>query len=221
MGSTLEIQFAGTVLDYGGVNSAAQARALRYQRIGNVREAGMNNLQKALGLIFKMHRFINEESDQSIDSVAGDWNYYSMKEYWSRNFYDPKTTPEQVQARIRAMLAKDREPLGSIGRNALEWWTSSDFPPPKLMNSSGRQISAENMLDLANQLFPNDPLKAIMTISNFHLKDLLNFYIYGLNGGEEKRGELLAGKKTTSGSAMSYFSAEMDYPRDILIEKAN
>ena len=32
-----EIKFAGTVLDYGGANSAAQARALRYKRIGNVR----------------------------------------------------------------------------------------------------------------------------------------------------------------------------------------
>ena len=152
-----EIKFAGTVLDYGGVNSAAQARALRYKRIGNVRAAGMNNLQIALHWMFVHHRFINENNDQSVDSTAPSENYDPMTEYWNEDGYwkgGRKISAEQSQARIRAMLAKDPDLLGKAGRSILKWWSSPKYPVPVMKDSQGNEISAENPIDLANQLYP-------------------------------------------------------------------
>ena len=219
-----EIQFAGTVLDYGGVNSAAQARALRYKRIGNVRAAGMNNLQTALRVMFNHHRFINEINYQSIDSTAPFDNYDSMTEYWNEDGYwkgGRKISAEQSQARIRAMLAKDPEPLGKAGRSILKWWSSPKYPVPAMKDSQGNEISAENPIDLANQLYPNDPLKAMMALGNIQLKSVFDYYLYGLNGGAEKRIALQTTKNSDESKSARWMNMNVKRPRDFLIEESS
>ena len=160
-----EMESAGTVLDYGGNASAAQARSLRYKRIGNMRAAGMNNLQTALRVMFNHHRYVNETNDASIDSTVPFNNYYTMTEYWNEDHYwrggERKNSAEQTQARIRAMLAKDPEPLGKAGRSIQKWWSSPKFVPPTLTDARGNKFSAENPIDLVNKVadshFGNDP----------------------------------------------------------------
>ena len=220
-----EIQFAGTVLDYGGVNSAAQARNLRYKRIGNVRADGMNNLQTALRVMFNHHRYVNETNDQSIDSTAPFGNYHTMTEDWNTDFYwkggERKISAEQTQARIRAMLAKDPEPLGESGRGSVGWWSSSDFPLPIVKNSQDKQFSAENPIDLANQLYPNDPLKAMMIIGNLQLKVYFDYYARGLDGGNNYKKGLQTTKKLEDSEPAQYFQGGIEAPRNLLIEKGS
>ena len=220
-----EIQFAGTVLDYGGVNSAAQARALRYQRIGNVRAVGMNNLQTALRIMFNHHRFINDSTDKSVDSTTPYVNYRTMSETLDRRLVDRETgdftTPEQTQARIRAMLAKDAdsEVLGASGKRNINWWGTSRFPMPIITDSQGNKISAENPIDLANQLFPNDPLKAMMVIGNLQLSGTFGYYVNGLNGGEGKRTNLQTTKKLEDSKSARFFRGGIGALRKILVEE--
>ena len=220
-----EIKFAGTVLDYGGVNSAAQARALRYKRIGNVRWDGMNNLQKSLDWMLLSHRFINEEDNKPSDSIAPFANYRTMTERWNQNIYrrgnTPTTTPEQTQARIRAMLAKDPEPLGENGRSRMEkWWGSSKFPLPEMSNSQGGEISAENPIDLANQIFPNDPLKGMMLIGNLQLKIYFDYYI-GLKQRTARAELQETSTLAESPKIMGKLSKSIRVVRDFLIEEAS
>ena len=217
-----EIQFAGTVLDYGGVNSAAQARALRYKRIGNVRAAGMNNLQTALRVMFNHHRYVNETNDASIDSTVPFNNYYTMTEYWNEDHYwrggERKNSAEQTQARIRAMLAKDPEPLGRKGRSVLKWWSSPKFPLPAIKDSQGNEFSAENPIDLANQLYPNDPLKAMMVVSNLQFSGWFNYYL----NQEDKRTELMSSKEIGDvSSVMAIALRTVKRPRDFLTEESS
>ena len=215
-----EIKFAGTVLDYGGVNSAAQARALRYKRIGNVRAAGMNNLQTALRVMFNHHRFINEINYQSIDSTAPFDNYDSMTEYWNEDGYwkgGRKISAEQSQARIRAMLAKDPEPLGDYGVSALKWWSSTKFALPKLKDSQGNEISAENPIDLANQLYPNDPLKAMMLIGNLQLE---LYFRYTLKKGTSAMKELINTNSTSESKVANRLNRGIRTPRNFLVESS-
>ena len=212
-----EIQFAGTVLDYGGVNSAAQARALRYKRIGNVRVAGMNNLQTALRVMFNHYRFINETNDESVDSTAPSENYFTMTERWNRSFYNPTSTPEQTQARIRAMLAKDPEPLGNYGESALKWWSSTKFTLPKIKDSQGNEISAENPIDLANQLYPNDPLKAMMLIGNLQLE---LYFRYALKKKTSTRKELINTNSTSESKMANRLNRGIRTPREFLVESS-
>ena len=212
-----EIKFAGTVLDYGGVNSAAQARALRYSRIGKVRWAGMNNLQKALEIMFAIHRQVNETDDQSIDSNAPSDNYRTMTENWNQDLYwkgGRKISAEQTQARIRAMLAKDPEPLGEIGRSVMKWWSSAKYPVPTIKNSRGNEFSAENPIDLANQIHPNDPLKAMMVIGNIQLKSVFDYYL----GRDKKRFELQTTKSSKDSESAQWMNMGTRRPRDFLIE---
>ena len=212
-----EIKFAGTVLDYGGVNSAAQARALRYKRIGNVRAAGMNNLQTALRVMFGHHRYINETSDETADSTAPFENYRTMTDHWSTDFYwkgGRKISAEQSQARIRAMLAKDPEPLGEIGRSVMKWWSSAKYPVPTIKNSRGNEFSAENPIDLANQIHPNDPLKAMMVIGNIQLKSVFDYYL----GRDKKRFELQTTKVSKDSESAQWMNMGTRRPRDFLIE---
>ena len=220
-----EIKFAGTVLDYGGVNSAAQARALRYKRIGNVRWDGMNNLQKSLDWMLLSHRFINEEDNKPSDSIAPFANYRTMTERWNQNIYrrgnTPTTTPEQTQARIRAMLAKDPEPLGESGRGSVGWWSSSDFPLPTVKNPQAEQFSAENPIDLANQLYPNDPLKAAMIIGNLQLKVYFDYYVRGFDGGNNYKQALQTTKTLQESESAQFFQAGIKAPRNFLIEKGS
>ena len=220
-----EIKFAGTVLDYGGVNSAAQARALRYKRIGNVRTAGMNNLQKALGSMFVLSRFINENDNKPTDSSEPYGNYRTMTERWNQELHNHKTgnstTPEQTQARIRAMLAKDPEPLGENGRSRMEkWWGSSKFPLPEMSNSQGGEISAENPIDLANQIFPNDPLKGMMLIGNLQLKIYFDYYI-GLKQRTARAELQETSTLAESPKIMGKLSKSIRVVRDFLIEEAS
>ena len=222
-----EIKFAGTVLDYGGVNSAAQARALRYKRIGNVRAAGMNNLQTALRVMFNHYRFINETNDESVDSTAPSENYFTMTERWNRSFYNPTSTPEQTQARIRAMLAKDPEPLGKAGRSVQKWWSSPKFVPPELADASGNKFSAENPIDFANKVadsyFANDSerdLKAMMILANLQLKDQFDYYVKELNGGDDKRQDLQSTKALRDSEAARWMNQSIKRPRDILVEES-
>ena len=113
-----DMQFADTVLDYGGDDSASRARDLYYKRTGSIRAKGMNNLQTALRIMFNHHRYVNETNDASIDSTAPFGNYYTMTEYWNEDHYwrggERKNSVEQTQARIRAMLTKDPKPLGVV-----------------------------------------------------------------------------------------------------------
>ena len=225
-----EIQFAGTVLDYGGVNSAAQARALRYKRIGNVRAAGMNNLQIALHWMFVHHRFINEKNDQSVDSTAPSENYDPMTEYWNEDGYwkgGRKISAEQTQARIRAMLAKDPKPLGEIGKRSLKWWSSAEFVPPTLTDIRGKKISAENPIDFVNvyadRYFANDPerdLKAMMLLSNLQIKDQFDFHVRELYGGEGKRLALQTTKTLKESKVARLFQGETGTPRSFLTEES-
>ena len=225
-----EIQFAGTVLDYGGVNSAAQARALRYDRIGNVRWAGMNNLQKALEWMFVIYRYINDADDQSIDSIAPSENYKPMTEYWNEDGYwkgGRKISAEQSQARIRAMLAKDPEPLGEAGKAMVEWWSSAEFVPPTLVDARGNKVSAENPIDFvnayANKYFANDPerdLKTMMLLANLQLKDLLDYNIRGLYSGEGKREELQVTKTLKDSKSARFFHGGTTAVRDLFTEEA-
>ena len=226
-----EIQFAGTVLDYGGVNSAAQARNLRYSRIGKVRWAGMNNLQKALEIMFAIHRQVNETNDQSIDSSAPSENWHTMQQYWSTDFYgrgNNSNTPKiQTQARIRAMLAKDPEPLGNTGKNMLNWWSSAEFVPPTLTDAHGNKFSAENPIDFVNKVadnyFANDPerdLKAIMLLSNLQLKDLLDYNLRELYGGEGKREDLQTTKTLEESESAQFFRGGIGAPRKFLVEES-
>ena len=216
-----EIKFAGTVLDYGGVNSAAQARALRYKRIGNVRAAGMNNLQTALRVMFNHHRYINETNDQSIDSTAPFGNYHTMTEDWNTDFYwkggERKISAEQTQARIRAMLAKDPEPLGNYGESALKWWSSTKFTLPKIKDSQGNEISAENPIDLANQLYPNDPLKAMMLIGNLQLE---LYFRYALKKKTSTRKELINTNSTSESKMANRLNRGIRTPREFLVESS-
>ena len=225
-----EIKFAGTVLDYGGVNSAAQARNLRYKRIGNVRAAGMNNLQTALRVMFSHHRFINETNDQSIDSTAPFENYYTMSERWNRSFYrngGREISAEQTQARIRAMLAKDPKPLGESGRGSLKWWSSAEFVPPTLTSARGGKFSAENPIDFVNtyadRYFANDPerdLKAMMLLGNLQLKDQFDYYIRELNGGEGERQNIQITKTLKESKSARFFQGGIETSRNLLVEDA-
>ena len=226
-----EIQFAGTVLDYGGVNSAAQARALRYKRIGNVRWDGMNNLQKSLDWMLVIHRFTNEEDNKPSESIAPFANYRTMTESWNQNLYrrgnTPSTTPEQTQARIRAMLAKNPEPLGKAGRSVQKWWSSPKFVPPELADASGNKFSAENPIDFANKVadsyFANDSerdLKAMMILANLQLKDQFDYYVKELNGGDDKRQDLQSTKALRDSEAARWMNQSIKRPRDILVEES-
>ena len=225
-----EIQFAGTVLDYGGVNSAAQARSLRYKRIGNVRAAGMNNLQTALRVMFGHHRYINEISDETIDSTDPGENYRTMSDHWNRDFYwkgGRKISAEQSQARIRAMLAKDPKPLGEIGKRSLKWWSSAEFVPPTLTDIRGKKISAENPIDFVNvyadRYFANDPerdLKAMMLLSNLQIKDQFDFHVRELYGGEGKRLALQTTKTLKESKVARLFQGETGTPRSFLTEES-
>ena len=225
-----EIKFAGTVLDYGGVNSAAQARALRYKRIGNVRADGMNNLQTALRVMFNHHRFINEINYQSIDSTAPFDNYDSMTEYWNEDGYwkgGRKISAEQSQARIRAMLAKDPEPLGKAGRSVQKWWSSPKFVPPELADARGNKFSAENPIDLVNKVadiyFVNDSerdLKAMMLLANLQLKDLFDYYVREFNGGKDKREGLQTTKTLGESKSAKWINRSIKRPRDFLVEES-
>ena len=220
-----EMESAGTVLDYGGNASAAQARGLRYKRIGNVRAAGMNNLQIALHWMFVHHRFINEKNDQSVDSTAPSENYDPMTVYWNKDRYwrggVRKISAEQTQARIRAMLAKDPEPLGKAGRSIQKWWSSPKYPVPAMKDSQGNEISAENPIDLANQLYPNDPLKAMMALGNIQLKSVFDYYLYGLNGGAEKRIALQTTKNSDESKSARWMNMNVKRPRDFLTEESS
>ena len=215
-----EIKFAGTVLDYGGVNSAAQARNLRYKRIGNVRSDGMNNLQKALQWMFVHYRYINETNNDTIDSTAPASNYRTMTENWNQDLYwngGRKISAEQSQARIRAMLAKDPAPLGNKGKSVMKWWTSPKFPLPAMKDSQGNEFSAENPIDLVNKLYPNDPLKAMMAIGNIQLWAYYTHYV-GV-GQDEDRKELLTTKtQEESPKTMAKLMRSIRRPRDFLIE---
>ena len=223
-----EIKFAGTVLDYGGVNSAAQARSLRYKRIGNVRAAGMNNLQTALRVMFGHHRYINETSDKTADSTAPFENYRTMTDHWSTDFYwkgGRKISAEQSQARIRAMLTKNPELLGEAGKAMVEWWSSAEFVPPTLVDARGNKISAENPIDFVNayadKYFSNDPerdLKAMMLLTNLQLKDLLDYNIRGLYGGEGKRKELQVTKTLKDSKSARFFHGGTTAVRDLFTE---
>ena len=225
-----EIKFAGKVLDYGGVNSAAQARALRYSRIGKVRWAGMNNLQKALEIMFAIHRQVNETNDQSIDSNAPSDNYRTMTENWNQDLYwkgGRKISAEQTQARIRAMLAKDPEPLGKAGRSVQKWWSSPKFVPPELADARGNKFSAENPIDLVNKVadiyFVNDSerdLKAMMLLANLQLKDLFDYYVRELNGGKDKREGLQTTKTLGESKSAKWINRSIKRPRDFLVEES-
>ena len=226
-----EIKFAGTVLDYGGVNSAAQARNLRYKRIGNVRAAGMNNLQTALRVMFNHHRYVNETNDQSIDSTAPFGNYHTMTEDWNTDFYwkggERKISAEQSQARIRAMLAKDPKPLGESGRGSLKWWSSAEFVPPTLTSARGGKFSAENPIDFVNtyadRYFANDPerdLKAMMLLGNLQLKDQFDYYIRELNGGEGERQNIQITKTLKESKSARFFQGGIETSRNLLVEDA-
>ena len=225
-----EIKFAGTVLDYGGVNSAAQARALRYKRIGNVRAAGMNNLQTALRVMFGHHRYINETSDETADSTAPFENYRTMTDHWSTDFYwkgGRKISAEQTQARIRAMLAKDPEPLGKAGRSVQKWWSSPKFVPPELADARGNKFSAENPIDLVNKVadiyFVNDSerdLKAMMLLANLQLKDLFDYYVREFNGGKDKREGLQTTKTLGESKSAKWINRSIKRPRDFLVEES-
>ena len=213
-----EMEFAGTVLDYGGNASATQARGLRYERIGNVRAAGMNNLQTALRMMFGHHRYINETSDETADSTAPFENYRTMTDHWNTDFYwkgGRKISAEQSQARIRAMLAKDPEPLGEIGRSVMRWWSSSKYPVPTMKDSRGNKISAENPIDLANQIHPNDPLKAMMAVGNIQLKSVFDYYFS--NAGE--RLNLQITKSPKDSESAQWMNMGTRRPRDFLIEE--
>ena len=227
-----EIQFAGTVLDYGGVNAAAQARNLRYKRIGNVRAAGMNNLQTALRVMFNHHRYVNETNDASIDSTVPFNNYYTMTEYWNEDHYwrggERKNSAEQTQARIRAMLAKNPEPLGKAGRSIQKWWSSPKFVPPTLTDARGNKFSAENPIDLVNKVadshFGNDPerdLKAMMLLANLQLKDLFDYYVKELNGGDGARDELQTTKVSKESKLARWMNRSIKRPRDFLTEEGS
>ena len=220
-----EMESAGTVLDYGGNASAAQARGLRYDRIGNVRADGMNNLQTALRVMFNHHRYVNEADYQSIDSTAPFGNYYTMKEYWDKDHYwrggERKNSAEQSQARIRAMLAKNPDPLGVNGKNVLEWWGSSDFPLPIVKNSQAEQFSAENPIDLANRLYPNDPLKAMMVVGNLQLKVYFDYYIKEIGAKNNERRELQQTKSTQNSEIASWMIGAIKLTRAFLIEEGS
>ena len=218
-----EMESAGKVLDYGGNASAVQARGLRYERIGNVRADGMNNLQTALRMMFGHHRYINEISDETVDSTEPGENYRTMSDHWNRDFYwkgGRKISAEQSQARIRAMLAKDAEPLGESGKGSLEWWNSSNFPMLVVKNSQGNEFSAENPIDLANQLFPNDPLKAMMVIGNLQLKVYFDYYARGLDGGNNYKQGLQTTKTLEDSEPAQYFQGGIEAPRNFLTEKS-
>ena len=225
-----EIKFAGTVLDYGGNASAAQARALRYDRIGNVRVAGMNNLQTALSSMFAHYRYINEDNEKSVDSTAPFVNYITMTQDWSQDFYwkgGRKISAEQSQARIRAMLAKDPKPLGEIGKRSLKWWSSAEFVPPTLTDIRGKKISAENPIDFVNvyadRYFANDPerdLKAMMLLSNLQIKDQFDYHVRELYGGEGKRLALQTTKTLKESKVARLFQGETGTPRSFLTEES-
>ncbi len=215
-----DMQFADTVLDYGGNDSASQARSLYYKRTGKVRAAGMNNLQKALHWMFVHHRFINERNDQSIDSTAPSENYDPMTEYWNEDGYwkgGRKISAEQSQARIRAMLAKDPAPLGNYGESALKWWSSTKFTLPRLKDSQGNEISAENPIDLANQLYPNDPLKAMMLIGNLQLE---LYFRYALKKKTSTRKELINTNSTSESKMANRLNRGIRTPREFLVESS-
>ena len=226
-----EMESAGTVLDYGGNASAVEARGLRYKRIGNVRAAGMNNLQTALRVMFNHHRFINEINYHSIDSTAPFDNYDSMTEYWNEDGYwkgGRKISAEQSQARIRAMLAKDPEPLGKAGQGVMKWWSSAEFVPPTLTNGRGNEFSAENPIDFVNvyadKYFANDPerdLKAMMLLANLQLKDQFDYYVQELNGGdgENARVALQTTKALKDSKLARWMNQSIKRPRDFLIEE--
>ena len=220
-----ELARATEVMGYGGNEGNAYRLARRHKRIGNVRWDGMNNLQKSLDWMLLSHRFINEEDNKPSDSIAPFANYRTMTERWNQNIYrrgnTPTTTPEQTQARIRAMLAKDPEPLGKAGRSILKWWSSPKFPLPAMKDSQGNEISAENPIDLANQLYPNDPLKAMMALGNIQLKSVFDYYLYGLNGGAEKRIALQTTKNSDESKSARWMNMNVKRPRDFLTEESS
>ena len=216
-----EMQFAGTVLDYGGNASAAQARNLRYKRIGNVRAAGMNNLQTALRVMFGHHRYINETSDKTADSTAPFENYRTMTDHWSTDFYwkgGRKISAEQSQARIRAMLAKDPEPLGSVGRDTVLPGLQN-LPIPEIKNNQGQIIRGKDIIDIANELYPNEPLKASQLVLNWISRFLLQTFIVE-NRGFVKREQLQQGNEISNDSPERRFLNFISLPRTFLTEKA-
>ena len=219
-----ELARATEVMGYGGNEGNAYRLARRHKRIGNVRAAGMNNLQTALRVMFNHHRFINDSNDQSIDSTAPFENYRTMNERWNRSFYrngGREISAEQTQARIRAMLSKDPEPLGKNGRSRMEkWWGSSKFPLPEMSNSQGGEISAENPIDLANQIFPNDPLKGMMLIGNLQLKIYFDYYI-GLKQRTARAELQETSTLAESPKIMGKLSKSIRVVRDFLIEEAS
>ena len=226
-----EMESAGKVLDYGGNASAAQARGLRYERIGNVRAAGMNNLQTALSSMFAHYRYINGDNEKSVDSTAPFVNYRTMTENWNQDLYwkgGRKISAEQSQARIRAMLAKDPEPLGKAGQGVMKWWSSAEFVPPTLTNGRGNKFSAENPIDFVNayadKYFANDPerdLKAMMLLANLQLKDQFDYYVQELNGGdgENARVALQTTKALKDSKLARWMNQSIKRPRDFLIEE--
>ena len=217
-----ELARATEVMGYGGNEGNAYRLARRHKRIGNVRSRGMNNLQHSLASMLVQHRFINEANDQSIESIEPYANYRSMTERWNQKLHNHKTgnstTPEQTQARIRAMLAKDPEPLGKAGRSVQKWWSSPKFPLPAMKDLQGNEISAENPIDLANKLYPNDPLKAMMAIGNIQLWAYYTYYV-GV-GQDEDRKELLTTKThEESPKTMAKLMRSIKRPRDFLTEE--
>ena len=220
----IELARATEVMGYGGNEGNAYRLARRHKRIGNVRADGMNNLQTALRMMFGHHRYINEISDETIDSTDPGENYRTMSDHWNRDFYwkgGRKISAEQSQARIRAMLAKDPKPLGESGRGSVGWWSSSDFPLPTVKNPQAEQFSAENPIDLANQLYPNDPLKAAMIIGNLQLKVYFDYYVRGFDGGNNYKQALQTTKTLQESESAQFFQAGIKAPRNFLIEKGS
>ena len=117
------------------------------------------------------------------------------------------------------MLAKIRSRWGESGRGSVGWWSSSDFPLPTVKNSQDKQFSAENPIDLANQLYPNDPLKAAMIIGNLQLKVYFDYYVRGFDGGNNYKQALQTTKTLQESESAQFFQAGIKAPRNLLIEK--
>ena len=216
-----ELARATEVMGYGGNEGNAYRLARRHKRIGNVRAAGMNNLQTALRVMFNHHRFINDSNDQSIDSTAPFENYRTMTDHWSTDFYwkgGRKISAEQSQVRIRAMLAKDPEPLGSVGRDTVLPGLQN-LPIPEIKNNQGQIIRGKDIIDIANELYPNEPLKASQLVLNWISRFLLQTFIVE-NRGFVKREQLQQGNEISNDSPERRFLNFISLPRTFLTEKA-
>ena len=171
-----------------------------------------------------------KNDNKPTDSSEPYGNYRTMTERWNQELHNHKTgnstTPEQTQARIRAMLTKDPEPLGEIGRSVMRWWSSAEFVPPTLTDTRGNKFSAENPVDFVNKVadshFTNDSeryLKAMMLLGNLQLKDLFDFYVKELNGGKGKRQDIQSTKALKDSEAARWMNMSIKRPRDFLIEE--